>query len=62
MIQVLALEIDLRPAELIGQALGMVDRTRPPNVMLELVLEFGDELRVVLSGGVGLVQFGERRN
>jgi hypothetical protein len=47
-IEVLALEVDLRAAEQFRPALGVVDRARAADVVLELVFELGDE------GGIGL--------
>jgi hypothetical protein len=52
-VQVLALEVDLRAAEELRPALGVVDRARTADVVLELVLELGDEGRIVLAGRVG---------
>ena len=49
-VEVFALEVDLRAAEQLGPTLGVIDRARAADVMLEVVLEFGDELRVALSG------------
>ena len=45
-VQVLALEVDLRAAELLRPAPRVVDRARPADVVLELVLELGDELGI----------------
>jgi hypothetical protein len=42
-VQILALEPDLRAAELARPALGVVDRRRTADVVLELALEFGGE-------------------
>ena len=46
-IQVLALQPDLRAAELARPALGVIDGRRPADVVLELALELGDELGIV---------------
>ena len=46
-VQVLALQPDLRAAELARPALGVIDGRRPADVMLELALELGDELGIV---------------
>ncbi len=59
-VQVLALEQDLRATDVIAQALGVIDRARPAHVMRQVAvigrLEFG-----VLAGLViGLGQFLQR--
>jgi hypothetical protein len=38
----------------------VIDRTGPTDVVLEFVIEFGDELRIALRGGVRLLEFVER--
>ena len=62
MVQILALQVDLRAAELLGPAPGVVDRARTPDVVLEIVFELGDELRVALRGRIRELQFLERGN
>ena len=59
-IQVLALEPDLRAAEHLRPALGVVDGRRPADIMRELVLELGDERRVVAIVLVLRLQLVER--
>jgi hypothetical protein len=59
-VEVFALEVDLRTAQLFRPALGMVDRARPSDVMLEVVLELGDEFRVVAVFLIGRAQLLER--
>ena len=59
-VQVFALEIDLRPAGLFGPALGMINRAWAADEMLELGMEFGQELGIVLVLGVGVDQFRQR--
>jgi hypothetical protein len=46
-IQVLALQPDLRAARFLGQALRVIHGRRPADVVLELVLELGDERGIV---------------
>ena len=46
-VQVLALEVDLRAADLFRPAPRVVDGTRPADELRELVVEFGDEFRIV---------------
>jgi hypothetical protein len=45
-VEVLALEVDLRPADLAREARRVVDRARPADVVGELGAEFGVERRV----------------
>ena len=56
-VQVLALEQDLRAADFAAQALGVVDRAGPADVMLEVLVEGGDEGRIDAGGVVGGGQF-----
>ena len=60
MVQVFALEVDLRAAELVRPALGVIDRAGPSNEMLELILELGDEIRIGAVVLIGLAQVFER--
>ena len=46
-VEVFALEPDLRTAQLLGQALGVIDRAGPADVVLELVVELGLERSVL---------------
>ena len=59
-VQVLALEIDLRAAEHLRPAPRVVDRARAADVMLQLMVEFGHERRVAATALVGIAQFIER--
>ena len=59
-VEILAFEIDLRAAELVRPSLGVIDRARSPNIVLELTLEFGDEIRIALVTRVFLTQLIER--
>jgi hypothetical protein len=59
-VQVLALEVDLRAAAALGKALGVIDRTGSPNVVLELVAKLGLELRVLARLRIGDAQRLER--
>ena len=44
-VELVALEIDLRAAELLGQPLGEIERARPPDIVLEEAVELGLEGR-----------------
>ena len=55
-VEVFALQIDLRPAQLAAGARGVVDGRGAADVMRQLVLEFGQEVRVMLVLRVGVLQ------
>ena len=57
-IQILALQIDLRPPAL-AEPLGVIQRRWPADVMLEQVVQFAAEGIVAASGIVGRGQFDE---
>jgi len=54
-VQLIALQIDLGPTEVIGQTLGVEERARPADIMLEVIIEFGLEFGVGLAGRIGLL-------
>ena len=58
-VQVLAFQPDLRAARFFGPALRVVDGGRPANVVLELIVEFGDERGIVAVMGVLLAELVE---
>lgn len=59
-VQVFALEVDLRAAAMLGQAAGMVDGRRTADEMLQLVLVFLDEFGIVLIARIGIAQLVQR--
>ena len=59
-VQVFALQIDLRAAEQLGPALRVIDRARPSDVVLELVSELGNELGIRAATRVRVAQLIER--
>ena len=59
-IEVLALQPDLRAAHLFRPALRVIDRRRAPDVVRELVLELGDEAGIVTVARVLLLELVER--
>ena len=61
-VEVFALEKDLRAADFLRQALGVIDRRRPADVMLQIAIEFGDELRIAAQTQIRVGQFLERRH
>jgi hypothetical protein len=61
-IELVALEVDFRPAEIVGQSLGEIDRARPARVVPVKAGQLGLVLRVGLGGGVGLAQVQHQRH
>ena len=61
-VEFLALEIDFRAAEMLGQALGEIERRGPADIVLEIAVHFGLERRVGLGLGVGLLQIEDQRH
>src|SRR5262249_49701038 len=71
-IEILALEIDLRPAgaaarggeaaKMLGHALGEVERRRPPDIILEVAVHLAAEAGIVPRLGVGRLQLQNERH
>ena len=61
-IELLALEIDLGAAEMLGQAFGEIQRRRPADIVLQVAVHFGLERRIGLGVGVGLFQVEDQRH
>ena len=59
-VEVLALEPDLRAAQMLGQALGVIDRAGAADVVLQLVGELGLERSVVAHAQVFALELVER--
>jgi hypothetical protein len=59
-VQVFALEVDLRAAGDLGPALGVVDRRRPADKVLELVAELVEEFWIFAVALVSFVELGKR--
>jgi hypothetical protein len=55
-VELLALEIDLGAAEMLGQPLGEIERARPADIVLQIAVQLGLERRIGLGRGVGLFQ------
>ena len=61
-IELLALEIDLRAAAMLGQALGEIKRRRPADIVGQVAVHVLLERRIGLGLGVGLFQFQDQRH
>src|SRR4051812_32359670 len=61
-VQLVALEVDLRAAEMLGQALGEVERARSADVMGQVGGHLGLEGRVGLGLAVGLLELEDQRH
>ena len=59
-VQVLALQVDLRAAQHLAPAARVIHRARPADEVGQLALEFGDELRIRAVAVVGRAQLAER--
>ena len=58
-VEVFALEVNLRAAHLTGHAVGVINGRGTAYVVRQLGLEFGNEFGVVLVLGIGLAQFNQ---
>ena len=61
-IELLALEVDLRPVEVLGQALGEIERAWTTDVMGHHGAHLGVELRIGLGVRVGLLEIEHERH
>ena len=61
-IEVLALEIDFRPAQMRAQAFGEIERIGPAHVLPQVIVELGAEDVVVLGLLVGALEFEDERH
>ena len=62
MVQLVALEVDLRTAAMRGEPLGEIERARPSDIMREVAVHLGLERRIGLGRGVGLLQGEDQRH
>src|SRR5258708_19712476 len=62
MVELLALEIDFRAAEMPGEALGEIQRRRPADIVPEIAVHFRLECRIGLGVGVSLFQIEDQRH
>ena len=61
-VQLVALEVDLGAAQLLGQALGEIERAGPAGIVLQQIVEFVLERRIGLGRVVGLLQLEDQRH
>src|SRR5690606_5449816 len=61
-VEVFALEVDLRTAQLARQPLGEIERRGPPGIVRTQVVEFGDEGRVGLGFAIGAFEVENERH
>ena len=59
-IELVALEVDLGTAEVLGEAGREIERRGAAGVVLQEVLELGVEFGIGLGGGVGFLEFEDR--
>ena len=60
--QIFALQVDPRSPQSLGQALGEIEGCRTSHKLLEVVVEFPLELRILLGAPVFVLQLLERVN
>ena len=61
-VQLVALEIDFRPAEMLCEPLGVVHRARPPDIMLQQPVELRLEARISLGPRILLLEIEHERH
>ncbi len=62
MIELVALEVDLGAAEMLGQPLGEIERTGSAGIMGIELVDLGLELRICLGRLIGLLQVQDQRH
>ncbi len=62
MVQLVALEINLRASQPLGQPLGEIERTGPAHVMFPEIVHLGPEIRIGLGVLIALFQFQNERH
>src|SRR3546814_19142277 len=61
-IQLLALEVNLGAAEMLGEPLREIERARPSDIVLQIIGELGREGRVLLGRVIGLLDLEDQRS
>ncbi len=62
MVELVALQIELRAAEMTGQPLGEIEGARPPDIMLKVIVELGLKRRVCACSGIGRLDREHQRH
>ena len=60
MVQLIALEIDLGAADMLGQTLGKIKRARPTGILRQVIIQFLAKAGVSLGGAIGVLQFQDQ--
>ena len=61
-IELVALQVDLRAAQMLGQPLGEIQGARPADIVLQEIFHLGLEGRIVPGLGVGALEFEHERH
>ncbi len=61
-IELVALEVDLRAAKVLGQPLGVIERARPAGIMGVEVFKLGMERGIVLGLRIGSLKLKDKRH
>ena len=61
-VELIALEIDLRPTQMIGQPLGKIKRARPTDLLGQIIAHFFLKSRVDLCLAIGFFQRQDQRH
>ena len=61
-VQLVALEIDLGAAEMLGDPFGEIERTRPAHIVGQILVQLVLEARVGLRGRIGLLDLENQRH
>src|SRR5262249_11731461 len=62
MVELVALQVDFRAAQMLGQPLGIIEGTWPADIMLEEIVKLGLKRRVGLGFVVGLLEIQDERH
>ena len=61
-VQLLAFEIDLGAAQVLGEAFGVIQRRWPADIVFEIAIHFSMKCRVGLCVGVSLLKIEDQRH
>ena len=62
MIELVALEVDFRAAEMFGQPFGEIKRAWPPGIIPQQIIQFFPESPILLGVIIGLFQIEDQRH